>query len=52
MGAKLHLLKNEANIAAKSYATDLGIPVPRKTTTVAPTATISQPQEPQQQQQP
>ena len=42
LGAKLHLLRNEACIAAKSYATDLDIPVPRKTTTVAPTGTISQ----------
>jgi adenosylcobalamin-dependent ribonucleoside-triphosphate reductase len=41
LGAKLHLLKNEANIAAKSYATDLGIPVSRKTTTVAPTGSVS-----------
>ena len=42
MGAKLHLLRNEVNIAAKSYAADLDIAAPRKTTTVAPTGTISQ----------
>ena len=41
MGVKLFMLADEARRAGRSYAKELGIPAPIKTTAVAPTGSIS-----------